>query len=94
MDEKIHIITANRLDDGSVVYFQSEGQWTIDIQQAARINDAELEAHLLEAKKDSKARLVIGIYNFLVAIENGKVLLLSEKEKIRSLHKPTIGPEA
>ena len=95
MTDKTNIITANRLDDGLVVYFQSLGKWTLDIQAATAIADGELEGALVLAKKDSAARLVVGIYDFPVMVSDAqKITTLSAKEEIRALHKPTIGPSA
>ncbi len=94
MSENSNIITANRLDDGIVVYFLSQGKWVEDIQQAKPIADADVESAMDEAKKDSKARLVVSIYHFPIAIQGGKIITLSAKEEIRALHKPTIGPSS
>ncbi|MDI9313770.1 MAG: DUF2849 domain-containing protein [Hydrotalea sp.] len=97
MSNNINVITANRLDDGLVVYFQSanpENKWTLDVQSASKFSDDDLPNALVEAKKNA-AQVVVGIYDFPVVVsEGGKIMTLSAKEEIRARHKPTIGPSA
>lgn len=56
----LKIISANRLQDGIVVYVAAEGTWTADIDQAKRfIAEAEVEAGLKQAKSDEKRNLIV-----------------------------------
>ena len=43
-------ITANRLEDGAVVYLDREGQWTARLEEAARYDGDAGEAALAEAQ--------------------------------------------
>lgn len=43
-------VTANRLDDGAVVYAAADGSWTADVAAAARYSDAEAAAALEAAQ--------------------------------------------
>ena len=43
-------ITANRLEDGAVVYLDRNGQWTAQLGEAARYDGEAGEAALVEAK--------------------------------------------
>ncbi|MCX8516307.1 MAG: DUF2849 domain-containing protein [Alphaproteobacteria bacterium] len=94
MSNDIHVITANRLTDGIVVYFQSRGQWSTDIEKAVRLDEAGLADALSQAKEDAQGCLVVGIYEVMVRVEGNRVHTLSAKEDIRARHKPTIGPSA
>jgi len=44
-------ITANRLEDGAVVYLDDNGQWTAQIGRAARFDGEAGEAALADAKR-------------------------------------------
>lgn len=92
---KQHVLTANRLIDGVVVYFQAASQWTEDLADASVYADRfELEQALALAKKDAQARLVIGIYEIEVLAMGQELMPQSAKEMIRARHKPTLGPSA
>lgn len=86
-----NVVTANRLDDGIVVYLAPDGSWTEDIARA-RFADTEDETRTLEAEADQavKARKVVAAYAMPVAIEDGKVDALSVRERIRASHRTTL----
>ncbi len=44
-------VTANRLDDGAVVYLDESGQWTVELALAARYEGDDAEAALADAKR-------------------------------------------
>ncbi|MEM8936877.1 MAG: DUF2849 domain-containing protein [Pseudomonadota bacterium] len=44
-------VTANRLSDGLVVYFDADGQWTPDVARAARFADEDAKAALARAQE-------------------------------------------
>ncbi len=44
-------VTANRLDDGAVVYLDESGQWTAELALAARYEGDDAEAALADAKR-------------------------------------------
>ena len=43
-------VTANRLDDGAVVYLAGDGAWTSDLSAAARFEDDGAKSALEEAQ--------------------------------------------
>ena len=80
------LLTANRLDDGRVIYW-AEGGTTPDLSQAARLDDAEADDVLAQAK----ARPGLFVNPYLVeasdGIPSGRDRL---KETIRATG-PTVG---
>ena len=55
------VVTANRLDDGAVVYRTADGDWTTRLEQAAIATTAPAAAELLAAAQ--RRRLVaVGAY--------------------------------
>lgn len=67
-----HIITANRLIDGAVVYFRGPGDWVTVLTEARRIAKREALAQLLEvAEADVAARRVVGVYDLTVEAADG-----------------------
>ncbi len=84
-----HVITANRLGDGAVVYFRGPGDWTGEFAAARRIGDREALAQMLDvAEADVGARLVVGVYDLPVDGDadaaGGEAQPVSMREKIRA----------
>jgi len=79
------IMTANRLDDGAVVYLAEAGVWVEDLEAALVVED-ETGAESLErqAAEAQRHRLVVGPYLFPVALEAGRPLPLGQRERIRA----------
>ena len=86
------VVTANRLNDGIVVYLALGGGWTEDIDQAARA-EAEAEVKALEetAGAAERDRLVISVYAMPVDVkDDGTVDPISVRERIRAAHRTTL----
>lgn len=85
------IITANRLGDGVVVFFDGRGQWSEDIA-AARIAETDEEAEALDrqAQQSICDRTVIALYAMPVDVKDGRPHPKSIREEIRAAHAPTI----
>ena len=86
------VVTANRLNDGIVVYLAPDGAWTEDIVAAARAENEdevkELEATAAEAVRE---RLVISVYPMPIEVkEDGTVDPISVRERIRASHRTTL----
>jgi len=65
----MHIITANRLADGLVVFFTGDGQWREAIAAAELHKDATaVEAALESALADARANRVVDPYAVEVAV--------------------------
>jgi hypothetical protein len=85
------IATANRLDDGRVVYLDRRGRW-LDTMAQARIADDEAAAADLDAKArlGEVANLVIGAY--LIEVEGQPLRPARLRERIRA-EGPTVQVE-
>ena len=79
------IVTANRLDDGAVVYLSADGRWSETVG-CARVGTGQDEADALlaaagQAVADS---LIVEAYLVAVTVENGVVRPVHIKEVIRA----------
>lgn len=78
------IVTANRLRDGAVVYW-NRGAWAEALAGAEIIADpAATKAALAAAAAFVTARQVVGVYAFKVRLEDGIAVPLEEREVIRA----------
>jgi Protein of unknown function (DUF2849) len=81
----LKIISANRLEDGIVVYLVAEGAWTPDINHAQRFaSDAALETGLRLAKADEKRNLVVDPFAVDVEAETQGLEALTLRNAIRA----------
>ena len=79
--EVYRVVTANRLRDGIIVYFNHDSGWSVDIQAATVAAGADADALVAAAEKDASANLVVGVY----AIEiTGDHEPLTARERIRA----------
>ncbi len=87
----LQAVTANRLDDGIVVYLGQDGRWSEDLG-AARLAETkpELEALEEDAAKAVADRIVIGPYPIAVVLEDGIAVATSVRERIRASHRTTL----
>lgn len=87
------VITANRLADGTVVFFGPDASWVERIGQAEIFaGAAEAAAGLATSRKAEDANLVVDVYAVEVAETNGTVIPVRLREAIRATG-PTIHPE-
>ena len=86
-----NVVTANRLLDGIVVYLAPDGSWTEQLAHA-RLAKTEEETKALEAEaaKAVKGRKVVAVYPMEVANQNGQLVALSIRERIRAAHRTTL----
>lgn len=88
------MITANRLSDGTVVYFTADQGWSESFADGAIWTDKESADGALNASEEAvKARLVVAPYLFDVALTEGGPEPTSARERIRAAHKPTFEPD-
>lgn len=79
--EVYRVVTANRLRDGIIVYFNSDTGWTADIHAATVASGEAADALVAVAEKDAKTNFVVGVY----AIEiTGDHQPLTARERIRA----------
>ena len=83
-------ITANRLDNGLVVFLDDTGGWTLDIASARVISDEELDEALAYGKAQHDARIVIEPYAIDVDVSDGAPVPVRLRERIRADKGPTI----
>jgi hypothetical protein len=79
------VITANRLDDGEVVWLGHNGSWVEDIAAAAIVASASaLEALKERAKQAENANHVVESYEMAVVVQGGSVVPVRFRERIRA----------
>jgi hypothetical protein len=81
----LHIVTANRLIDGDVVYLTRTNDWSEWIEDAAvAVTEEETETLLATGRQAESDRIVVGAYEFSVDTDGGKVTPVSMREIIRA----------
>ncbi len=89
----MQIVTANRLDDGSVVYLDGKGGWAGRIDDSSRAESPEETDVLMALANQAVADcVVIGPYLIDIADEDGAVRPLHYREAIRAKG-PTVRPD-
>lgn len=91
-----HAITANRLDDGRVVFRDAAGRWTASVADAALSPDEASSAPALEAAwRDVENRVVVDPYVIEIDVTGAAPRPARLREAIRAFG-PTIeyGPAA
>jgi hypothetical protein len=84
-------ITANRLDNGLVVFLDAAGGWSVHIAEARLIEDAEMEEAMAYGKAQDDARVIVEPYAIDVEVtEDGVPVPVRLREKIRADRGPTI----
>jgi hypothetical protein len=80
----LQVLTANRLRDGDVVYWQ-DGAWVEAFKDAEVLRDkATADAALAAAQASVKDRVVVGTYLFPVRERDGSIRAVEEREIVRS----------
>ncbi len=89
----VKALTANRLDDGRVVFFTPDGDWSPAIDRAALASGpAAEELFEAEAARALAANLVADAYLFEVERIDGHIRPVHIRERIRTLG-PTVHPD-
>ncbi len=89
----LQIVTANRLDDGLVVYLAADGGWSEALADAAPAATEEAAAALMDAAEAVVTqRRVIGPYLMAVVEAAGTIHPVGTREIIRASGGPTITP--
>ena len=80
----LQVLTANRLRDGDVVYWQN-GEWADHFADADVFKDKRsADVALAAAQAFVKARVVVNPYLFAVRDDAGRIRAVEEREIIRS----------
>ena len=86
----MHVITANRLLDGEVVWLAANGQWVETLDGAVVIEaKEELDNRLDQATQSVADRDVVEVDPIVVALEDGAIVPVRLRERIRALG-PTV----
>ena len=81
----LKVVTANRLDDGDVVYLTATGEWSAWLDDSGPAETPEEEAALLESAEQAvRGRLVVDPYLMPVEHDEGRLRPLSQREIIRA----------
>ncbi|MGH7091619.1 MAG: DUF2849 domain-containing protein [Stellaceae bacterium] len=78
-----HLVTANRLRDGAVVYRTADG-WSPEITRSHVVSASEAEALLAAAIAGPKPLQVVTPYLIEAVVEAGAVQPLTLRERIRA----------
>lgn len=76
------VLTANRLIEGDVVYYGTNGNWVLTHKDAHFITD-EVEANDLLTKAQAQPDYLVGPYLADAALENGKPIPTHFREAFR-----------
>jgi hypothetical protein len=90
-------VTANRLDDGAVVYFTPYRTWNGDVREADWAEDPKAQQALLDRARPFAATSVAAPYLFDVRLEDAGPTPAHPKEIVRAQGptvRPDLGPQA
>jgi len=85
----LEIMTANRLRDGTVVWFGPHNQWVETVADAVVFDERTAEAGLEAARVGEHNQMVVGVYPVEAILENGKPTPTNNREQIRA-YGPTV----
>ena len=84
-----YVVSANRLDDGSVVYFTDQGRLSNPVDDAKIVSREDLEETLRVGRRSEEQNIVVACYE--VEVGSGhSIHPVRLRERIRS-HGPTVG---
>lgn len=78
-----HVISANRLTDGAVVYRTAAGGWTPEIGAAARL-EADDDDALARARADEAVNLVVDVVRVETRADTSGLHAVTLRERIRA----------
>ena len=85
------VVTANRLDDGVVVFLDSDNRWSEQLCDARAFNSAldddEIERLIVDF---AAADEVVSVYVMATELIDGALVPNSVREHIRAAHRPSI----
>ena len=90
-----HIVSANRLTDGRIVFRTAAGGWDEALPAALLLNSkAELEAAMESARADMAANRVVEVEAVEVRTEPGGLTAVTMRDKIRIAGPSVLTPSA
>jgi len=83
--EGAKLVTANRLRDGAVVFLTESGDWSLAVDDSAVAgDDARAAALLAIGNQAAAAQIVVAPYLVEVKAEDGRIVPLTYRERIRA----------
>ena len=79
------IYTANRLDDGRVVFLGPQMQWVEQMDQALVCRDQLIEAGLAAGQNSERRQEVVAVYAVDITDDAGVIRPLKQRERIRAM---------
>ena len=79
------IYTANRLDDGRVVFLGPDDCWVDRLGDAVICRDAAIETGLAAGQAAERRQEVVGVYAVDIADDGGEIRPLKQRERIRAV---------
>jgi len=87
-----HVITANDLKDGLVVYQAGDNGWVESVQAAEVLDETALDAALARAKTAEGNDIVVGVYAIEVEANDDGIRPTRYRERLRAFG-PSTHPE-
>jgi hypothetical protein len=78
------ILTANTLDQGEAVYFNTQHGWVLGIEEAEILADENARDALKASSEWVERREIVNPYLFAVRVEDGQVTPVKTREVIRA----------
>ena len=85
-----HMLTANRLSDGAVVYLGPGGGWSGDIQAGVAVSGEKSEALAAEGQLGVDNNIVVAPYLIDIEDRPGQHTPLRRRERIRAVGPPVV----
>jgi len=85
----LQLVTANRLNDGKVIYFAGNGAWSAAIDKARLVEAKDGAALLAEAQAGPAPHPAVAPVLIDAGRENGRIVPATLRERIRAFG-PTI----
>jgi len=79
------IYTANRLDDGRVVFLGPDETWVDRLEEAVIYRGEVIEAGLAAGQAAERRQEVVGVYAVDIAGDRDEIWPLKQRERIRAL---------
>ena len=89
-----HMLTANRLSDGAVVYYRSRGGWSGDIQSGQAVSADLCEWLEAEGQLGLAANIIVAPYVIKVTVARGNYTPVRRRERIRAFGPTVAGQDA
>jgi hypothetical protein len=87
-----HVVTANRLTDGAIVWLTAGDRWDAEVSQSAVFEGPALAAALSAAAESERRQVVVAPYEVAVTLSPKGPVPVSRREQIRAVG-PSVRPD-